>query len=172
MATRTTIGFDNIEFVGIDTDTNESTPLSARIKAEHSKVDNRAERIASLSKGDVERRYKAQAVEALRKDAAHLACVPDSPEAKALWEDEVEARASWVASNPDKEVTIKTPGTGKPYYVWLARGTESAARMWSMTRLVEAGASLDDVYFIHEELLAQYKGQVLAHNALLAELKG
>lgn len=174
MATRPTIGFEAIELVDITADTDESTPLSARIKAEHSKVDNRALRLANAPKGEasVDKAIIAKALEALRLDIAHKACAPDSPQAKALWDDEVKKRQDWRAENPQAQVTRNTPGTDKPYYVYLAQGSESAARMWSMTRLVNAGASLDEVYFIHEALIAQYREQVVAYNSLLALLKG
>jgi hypothetical protein len=136
-------------------DVSADDKLSARIKAEHTKISNRDARIETLAQGDEARRSEALAIEALRKDVAHLAMAPDSPKAKALWDD-----------------AIANGETKDPYYVWLAKGSESRARMWNMTRLVEAGASLDDVYFIHEATIKQYKQMVAEHNARLAKLQG
>jgi len=141
--------------------------LSGRIQAARTKATNVKARYS---------RYKADAtipsqelgglLDALRKDIEHLAIAPASDKAYDLWQD---YKAEQEAE--DKKAD--------PYFVFLAKGAESRARMWEMMRLVDAlmetglsqEESVEKVYFIHEESVAQYREQVARYNRLV-ELLG
>ena len=87
-----------------------------------------------------------------RKMANRLAIVPASDEAFSLWED--------IKSN--------NPEFTDSYWVFLAKGTEARARMHEMTRLLDKGASVEDVFFMHEQCVEEFRQATWAYETLKA----
>ena len=123
--------------------------LATAIKAERTKFANYEEQTST----DV-----GMVLFSLKRTINAWAVAPSSPQAEKLWSDY-------------KAAQEKAGEKFYPYFVWLAQGDEARAIAWSMTRKLEKGASLEDVFFMHEKSVAIYKALVAKYNTLLESIK-
>lgn len=138
-------GFDLL--TALETPEQAQDTLATRIKVERSKFDTYNQQV-STSVG--------RQLFGLKRAINALEVVPSSPVAEQMWSD----------------YKAKQEANGEkfyPYYVWLAKGDEARARAWSMTRMLEKGASQEDVFFMHSETVAQYKAILAEYNSLLSQ---
>jgi hypothetical protein len=82
----------------------------------------------------------------LRRDANALEVVPSSPELEKVYADTV---AKEQAANPEAEID--------GYFAFLATGLEARGRGHEMDRLVARGASVAEVFPMHQHTVEQYQ---------------
>lgn len=155
MATRYSNAFD---LLATPADKGTSDALTRQIQGAKTKAENFktalksfAKALFTVSETKVDPEVLAISMNNNRKMANRLAVVLACPEAAALWKDETAAGR-----------------TTDPYYVFLAKGKEARARAWEMTRMMEKGASEEEVFFIHEGTVEEFRKAKWAYETLVA----
>jgi len=157
-------------------DKGTSDALTRQIQGAKTKRENFRSLIKSFAKAlfvvnetQVDPEFLGVSMNNNRKMANRLAIVHACPEAETLWADEVAKGKAYRAAHPDSKGALPAgQGTEDPYYVFLAKGTEARARMWEMTRMMEKGASQEEVFFIHEGTVEEYRKAKWAYETAVA----
>ena len=174
MATRYSNAFD---LLATPADKVTSDALTRQIQGAKTKAENFkaalksfAKALFTVSETQVDPEVLAISMNNNRKMANRLAIVLACPEAEALWHDQTAKGKAYRAANPDSKGKALPAGQGTedPYYVFLAKGKEARARAWEMTRMMEKGASHEDVFFIHEGTVEEFRKAQWAYLTLEA----
>ena len=128
-----------------------------------------ARAVLAVGETQIDPEFLAISMNNNRKMANRLEVVPSSPELEKIWQDEYAKGTAFMKANPDhKGILPAGQGTTDPYFVFLATGQEARANGWELTNLMKKGASLEEVFFIHQDSVEEYQKAVWAYETALA----